>query len=153
MRIIIASLIAITTILFLENTAKSETSECLKYTPEITTLTGTLWMRKYYGPPNYGEDPKTDSLDNFYFLELNRPICVSSEGHNSDDDSNDESEFNVTELQLDLYDPTRMKYPKERDLLKMIGRRFTITGTLWHAAYAHDHTPVYMNVKSIMPAK
>jgi hypothetical protein len=137
----------------LANTARADTSKCLKYTPEVTTLTGTLLTRKFYGPPNYGEDPKTDELDTFYFLKLTQPICTSAEGHENDDSPNAESEINVSKIQLYLYEATKTKYPKDRDLLKAVGQKFTMTGTLGHAAYAHDHTPVIMDVKSMVPAK
>src|SRR5258705_13599459 len=42
----------------------------LRYELDKVTLVGTIVSRTFYGPPNYGEDPKIDSKERQYILLL-----------------------------------------------------------------------------------
>jgi hypothetical protein len=35
-------------------------AETYKFEPAVVTLTGKLVKKEFYGPPDYGKDPKTD---------------------------------------------------------------------------------------------
>jgi hypothetical protein len=104
---------------------------CLEYEPAVVTLSGTITRHLEYGPPNYGEDPAHDEKGFYWFLDLDKPICVNG----SDEDSPDEEgETGVRRLQI-VYN----RYPKGRG---WIGHKASITGTLFHAHTAHHYTKV-----------
>jgi hypothetical protein len=44
---------------------------CVKYGAQ--TVTGTIHRVMFYGPPNFGEDPKTDQRGFYPVLELDKP--------------------------------------------------------------------------------
>src|SRR5260370_41839008 len=48
----------------------------LHYEPEKVTLKGKVVSRTFYGPPNYGENPKTDSRESQYILILDSAVYV-----------------------------------------------------------------------------
>jgi hypothetical protein len=68
----------------------------LHYGPEKVTLIGKLVSRTFYGPPNYGENPKTDSKESQYVLLLDSPIDVVG----SKDDLLTETEREVRRITL-----------------------------------------------------
>src|SRR5260370_19055860 len=51
------------------------------YGPEKVTLTGSVVYRTFYGPPNYGENPKTDSRETQDILLLDFAVDVISTGN------------------------------------------------------------------------
>jgi len=110
--------------------AATSNAACLKY--PRATLTGTIFKRTDFGPPNYGEDPKTDSREEHLYLKLDRPVCVDAARPN--DDLN-VAETNITKMQM-------VYFPRERFQSVWIGRRVTVTGALFHSFSAHHWTPV-----------
>jgi len=42
-------------------------------------INGNIILKQFYGPPNYGETPEIDSIENHYVLKLNEPISFSNE--------------------------------------------------------------------------
>jgi hypothetical protein len=51
--------------------------------PEPSTLEGDVFAHCAYGPPNYGEDPSTDSRENFAVFVLEEPltqVCPAERG-------------------------------------------------------------------------
>lgn len=56
--------------------ASSRPAPVMRCIPENTKvgLTGTVILRKFYGPPNYGEDPKTDLPMRVPLVRLDRAI-------------------------------------------------------------------------------
>jgi hypothetical protein len=43
--------------------AVDPTGVCVDYNDPSVSLTGTLFSRTYFGPPNYGEKPSEDSRE------------------------------------------------------------------------------------------
>ncbi len=93
-------------------------------------------MRLFYGPPNFGENPKTDSKELHRILVLDTPINVR--GQTDMDRGNDRVE-NVQEVQLVTAKP----------LKEMIGKKVIVKGTLFRAHTGHHHTDVLIIVQSI----
>lgn len=113
--------------------------------PTEVTLTGELIERTYWGPPNWGEQPATDRLEEAWILVLDTPICVLADHKNP---SNDQSESNVIVVQLIVGDPG----PDNENLKqvqKFVGGRVTVAGSLWHAVTGHNRTPVMFMVASV----
>jgi len=114
----------------------SRAAPCLHYEGEPLTLTGKLTLQTFYGPPNYGENPETDSRETQAILLLAKPICVNDSP--STDDAAEKNQRKVT-----LVPPVGVDF----GLYK--GKKVTLRGTLFHANSGHHHTPVLMQVKTI----
>jgi len=112
--------------------AEGADPSCLEYEPAVVTLSGTITRHLEYGPPGYGEDPAHDDKGFYWFLDLDKPICVNGKDEDSPDD---EGETGVRRLQIVYMND----YPKGRG---WIGHRASITGTLFHSYTAHHYTEV-----------
>jgi hypothetical protein len=110
---------------------------------ERVTLTGKVVSRRFYGPPNYGENPKTDSRESQYILLLDSAIDVIA----SKDDPMNETEHGVKKVTLVVFDF------KAHPVEPLLGRRVEVEGTLFHAHTGHHHTKVLIEVSSIEKAR
>jgi hypothetical protein len=113
--------------------------------PKEVTLTGELIKRTYWGPPNWGEQPATDSLEDAWILVLDAPACVLADHANQ---TNDQPEYNVIVMQLVV---TELGPGNEylKQVANLVSRRVTVAGALWHAVTGHNRTPVQLMVASI----
>ncbi len=114
----------------------------LHYWPEKVTLTGRLVYRTFYGPPNYGENPKTDSKETQSILLLDSAIDIIAVKQ----DALSATERGVKRVTLVFGEST--PHPV-RFYLK---RRVTVEGTLIHAHTGHHHTKILIDVSSIKRA-
>jgi hypothetical protein len=105
------------------------------------TLGGFLSEKVVWGPPNFGENPKTDSRVSIWVLSLDYPIPVSING-----------EFK-TGHEVSLVDKIQLNVTSEHvgDLRSHSGYRIVITGSLWSAFAPTDLKPVTMNIAKIEP--
>lgn len=112
--------------------------EWLSYEPAVVELRGKLITKWYYGPPNYGEDPITDSRELLPILVLDHPVNVRG---NPDPEAgpNKVSVENVRDMELVLTIPHK----------NMIGKKVIVKGTLFHGFTGHHHTDVLMSVQEI----
>lgn len=107
------------------------------YYPSVVSLTGTLKEKWHYGPPNYGENPKTDKILYYYVLELENPINVRQ------DTSKDifcVTYRNIRTVELVIGDQLW------RSLGERIGHKVTLRGRLMPKTFAHDFTNVLLQV-------
>jgi hypothetical protein len=132
MKLRCATLIAILCSVSLSSSAAS----CLHYEGDALTLSGRVVLKTFFGPPNYGENPETDSRETQGILILPKPVCV-----NADKDGNHEAEKNQSELTL--------VPPKGVNLKRFAAKQVVVHGTLFHADNGHHHTPVLMIVTRI----
>jgi hypothetical protein len=123
--------------------AHTRKSRAIHYGPEKVTLTGKLVTRTFYGPPNYGEDPRTDDKERQYILLLDSAIDVLA----SKDDSTNRTERGVTKVTLVARDSDT--HPAK----SLLGRRVEVEGTLFHATTGHHHTKVLIEVSSLKKAR
>lgn len=114
----------------------SKATQCLHYEGEPVTLTGQVILQTFYGPPNYGENPDTDSRETQAILVLSKPICVSANPGSYDDEEKDQ-------LKVTLVPPSGV------NLGAYAGKKATFQGTLFHANTGHHRTPVLMQVVRI----
>jgi hypothetical protein len=117
--------------------AQATESPCLEYGPAIVTLTGTITRHMEYGPPNYGEDPAHDERVVYWYLDVDKPICVNGK---DGDTPEMESERDVRRLQIVYHG-----YPKGSG---WIGHHVSITGTLFHAIWGRHFTKVLIDAMS-----
>ena len=108
---------------------------CLSYSTPVT-LSGKITKRTFYGPPNYGEDPATDSRETQVLLLLPKPICV-------DENKIEYYEAEKNQLELTLVPLGKVKFKNH------IGKQVTVHGKLFHAHTGHHHTSVLVEVLSI----
>jgi hypothetical protein len=93
-------------------------------------------LQTFFGPPNYGESPTTDSKEDQAILLLDTPICVfTSKSGNEEGVMN---QFAVTLVSV-----------HGRDLRPFAGKRAIVEGVLFHANTGHHHTPVLIQLELI----
>ena len=73
-----------------------------EYEPQEVTLNGKLMEATAFGPTNYGENPKTDRIEEYYYMTLDVPINVKGDGK-VPCTTNVETEQNVREVQLVIH--------------------------------------------------
>lgn len=112
------------------------TGGCLAYEPSVVSLTGTVRRVPAFGPPNYGESPKTDSREDYAALHLDTPICTRAPPGNVMNGSQD----GLRDLQLVFTDGAPAA---------LVGAKVTVTGTLFSAQTGHHHTKVLLTVASV----
>lgn len=112
-------------------------AQCLKYEPQSVTLSGTLVPQSFPGPPNYESTDKGDRRERVWILRLRKPICVEVADHF------DVHEEGQTQVQLVL-EPEQ--YTQCR---KLIGKKVTATGTLFHSFNGHHHKRLLLTTREI----
>jgi len=122
------------------NSDKSINSQRLNYyyEPEISVLSGILRSQWFYGPPNYGETPKTDKKETCYILILDSPIDVLS----GEKDEFNKTERSITDIQLVILDYAPF-HP-------YLNQRIEVSGKLFHSETGHHHTKVLMEDVKIL---
>ena len=108
------------------------------YYPAVVELKGTLRTKRYYGPPNYGENPKTDAKETALLLLLNQPVNVR--GNADPQEKFDRQSFrNVRRIQLVFTKPWKA----------YLGKTVLVKGTLFQAFTGHHRTDVLLDVQTI----
>jgi hypothetical protein len=111
----------------------------LQYEPNVVQISGTIYRRTFPGPPNYENVSSGDSPETYWFLKLPGPACVLADSTNE----LSEAETNVTRIQLVL---NGEQYSEFKNVL---GKKASVSGTLFHAITGHHHTKVLLRVESI----
>ena len=114
-------------------------SRWLSYEPVTVELEGRLTVQSKYGPPNYGENPRTDARVKVPILVLVRPINVRGtpgEAHNAI------SVRGTRRIQLVFSN-------RETSYKQSIGEIVVVKGSLFHAISGHHYTDVVMDVRAI----
>ena len=114
----------------------------LHYEPEVVTLRGRLTETTEYGPPNYGENPETDSIEHPIILVLPRPVRVQGDPSS---DLNTETVSGITRIQLVMPGNVGVDFPPNYE------GEVEVTGTLFGSHTAHHHTKVLMTVETLAP--
>ena len=112
------------------------------FEPEISTLTGSVKLEVFYGPPGYGENPKTDKKEPTYILHLPKPINVIAT------DPEDELNYtarNITKIQL--VNSGNFK------ISSFNNKTVKVSGTFFSAHTGHHHTDVLLTIKAISEIK
>jgi hypothetical protein len=112
---------------------------CFKYEPAVNTVIGILKSKVYPGEPNFVSIEAGDEPETIYFVELKPPICTITKeeswmlGH----ERISEVQLAVSKLQFGQLDAN-------------LGKVVTIKGSLFEAFDEHHHTPVLMDVSSMV---
>lgn len=114
----------------------------LEFGPAVVSLTGRFELVLRFGPPNYGEDPKTDMKIQVPMLWLAEPIRVRGR---PGDEIDGEPVEGIRVLQLHL--------PIDIERNALLGEEVVVRGELTHAMQGPEFTPVVMRVQEIGPAR
>jgi len=94
-------------------------------------LKGKIVTKKFYGPPNYGETPDTDAIESFYFLILDKPIIIETNGTTD----------KVSEFQMILFNKYQKTISEQAE--------YIIRGNLFLAHTGHHHSKVLISVNEL----
>jgi len=128
---------SIVIIVFLLAVPLAFAADIYKFEPAVTTLTGILMNKEFFGPPGYGEDPKTDSKEHTAILILTHPIRVVADKG----DQFNETKDNVHEVQLINV--------KRISLSPYYQKTVRVTGNLSSAITGHHRTAVLIEIDTI----
>jgi hypothetical protein len=102
-------------------------------------ISGKLVRRMTYGPPNYGETPKTDSRYPYWVVKLDYPISVITGA----DIGMPSQIVTAREMQIRLGSGLR-------DLASFRGKHVIVQGQLATQVFAADMTPVVFDGSSMV---
>ena len=114
--------------------ASAHATACEKYDLPATTLSGTVTIETFFGPPGYGESPATDLKERQAILHLVKPLCTVASG----DDPAERDQVMVTLAPMGKF-----------SLQPVAGKLVTVSGSLFHAISGHHHTPVLIAISEV----
>jgi len=117
----------------------------LHYGTPKTTLTGHLHSSWQYGPPGFGETPKTDPKVSFVYITLDQPIEVSPNAGVGSDDPDADTEKNVRKVRLWCFERPSCKLLLHTPTTCSV----TLVGQLHHAVAPLDFYDVTMDVEDV----
>ena len=123
--------------------AVAQDKRWLSYEPAMVELEGRLVIQNEYGPPNFGENPRTDRKEKVPVLVLAKPINVRG---TPGDEYTATSVEETARIQLVFIDTS----PAYKQL---IGKKILVKGSLFHAHTGHHYTPVLIKVSSLESKK
>jgi hypothetical protein len=112
---------------------------CVTY--GVHTVLGTVHRVMFYGPSNFGEDPKTDEKGFYPVLKLNRAMSMCA----VDPSGFANGPITSQEMQMIFFHPPFNK--------SWYGKHVEVSGELFAAETAWHHTPVMLTVKDIKVAQ
>ena len=111
---------------------------------ESIELSGVLHRQIRWGPPNYGENPETDSTFIAWIISLSKPLVIQGGVQIGDKSQN----YSVSEIALISYS---YKVVFDTELLQHLdGKLVLVTGKLWPATTS-ELTPIILLTKTIKP--
>ncbi|MDH4317307.1 MAG: DUF4431 domain-containing protein [Desulfobulbaceae bacterium] len=110
---------------------------CLKYEPEIVSISGIVDRQIYPGRPNYESVEDGDEPVSVWVLKLNSPICVL--GSNEID----VEEMGQAEVQMVLDGKQYKKYQS------LVGKNVVVLGRLFHSHSGHHYRKLLITVGEI----
>ena len=114
-----------------------------RYEPAVSTLSGTLTHRQFYGRPNDGETPEKDEKVWVYILQADYPVNVYAAPDEADPEIADKTQLGITELQVFSTD-------ESIDLSNVIDKKVTLQGVLIVGRTGGQYTPVLLQVTRLL---
>ena len=115
----------------------------LYFQPYLSTLTGTVKLEMFYGPPGFGDNPATDEKEFCYVLILDKKVNVllPPETSGSGFHDFDEEKRDVEKMQLDADSDSGFK--------TFVNKKVSVKGTLFGRITPGQFTDVLINVRQI----
>jgi hypothetical protein len=112
---------------------------------DFIELSGVLHRQVRWGPPNFGENPVTDSTFIAWIISLSEPLVVQGGVQ-----FGGKSQPSVSQIALISYS---YKVPFDAERLQPLdGKLVVVTGKLWPATTPEVGTPIILVTKTIKPA-
>lgn len=108
------------------------------YEPFVVTLSGQVYTQTFPGRPNYEDIKAGDEKEIHWILDLESPISVVPREGKDPDGLNDPEE-SVRKIQIVMMPEYRFRFQN--------GKRYKISGSLFHAISGHHRTPVLIELK------
>lgn len=105
-------------------------------------IDGRLRVKTFFGPPNYGELPKTDSHEEEFVLIATGSAPVDDQLPRKKPNSN------VDWIQLVIWKTDQSKLAE-----KLVGKCVTVKGTIGYPQTGHYHTALAIEVDDIAETK
>jgi hypothetical protein len=106
---------------------------------QIIELSGVLHSDVYWGPPNFGENPETDSTFTAWTISLSEPLFIIGGAQ-----IGDEFEPSVSDIQLGI--PLEMVNSEH---LRLLDRKLVVaTGKLWRGIAQGDVLPIGLDIET-----
>ncbi|MES2836644.1 MAG: DUF4431 domain-containing protein [Bacteroidota bacterium] len=115
------------------------------FEPKISSITGIIKLERFYGPPGFGENPKTDMIEDGYYLILSKAINVLSNEKVIEEGDFNTSKYNLDKVQLNPRNGIKLSAYKNK--------KVKITGTFYGAHSGHHHTDAILDVNAIEVVK
>ncbi len=112
------------------------------FEPIESEIVGRLTTNTFFGPPNYGDTPEQDRLENVWMLYLGEPINVHQDKEHLEEGDYNSTKFNITRIQLVIHD-------RKQDIKNLMNQNVLLRGTFFGANTGHHYTPVLMEVLTI----
>ena len=109
---------------------------------ETVELSGIFHSEVIWGPPNFGEEPRTDSQFVAWFIALKEPLVVRGRV-----EVGGQYYSNVSEIKLS----SDFTAYKDKLLEPLIGKLVVVTGKLWRGTVEGDVTPIVIAAKTVTP--
>lgn len=109
------------------------------FEPDISVVIGTLKVEMFYGPPNFGDSPETDSKEYAYILYPVHTINVIQK-------SDKKQDFNFTTKDIVKF---QLAPISEISLHSLVNKKIKVTGTFFGQHTGHHHTNVLFSVTKV----
>lgn len=109
------------------------------FEPDISVIIGTLKVEMFYGPPNFGDSPETDSKEYSYILYPVHTINVIQK-------SDKEQDFNFTTNDIVKFQLVPIS---EISLHPLVNKKIKVTGIFFGQHTGHHHTDVLLSVTKV----
>ena len=107
---------------------------------DIVEISGILNKEAHWGPPNFGENPTTDSQFTAWILHLDYPFKVVQ-----DFPKGSGKELNIEDIQLVILGDVL----SDKQIIAMEKKHLVVQGRLWTATTAGDVTDVNIEVATV----
>jgi hypothetical protein len=108
---------------------------------EAIEFSGILHHEERWGPPNFGENPETDSKFTAWIVSVGTPIPVQGGA-----EFDGKTLHAISEIQI-IVPPFTFR----QVLQSLDGKMVVVTGELWNATVQGDVRPVNVMVKTLKP--
>lgn len=119
--------------------AGTATAQCLQYEPKVVRLSGVLGRETHPGRPNYQSIAGGDEPETIWVVRLSKAICVQAATPELENVKEDREK----EVQLVLQPAQYQRYRK------LLGKRVTASGTLFHSHTGHHHKRLLLTTSRI----
>lgn len=114
--------------------AASARPPCAAYDVDGVVLSGTVVLRTFFGPPNYGESPETDARETQALLQLDRPLCTVESAARAEPAERNQRLVTLVPIGALALKP-------------YAGKHVAVRGSLFHADNGHHRTPVLIAIR------